>query len=105
MDEDPLELCRQGGNGKVIFCDVWNVWIDKALLTYYQRFKKNPKEMTRRLLKTLVGRRNLKNMCARGRTRNRDGIPRDIMNAIECKNIIENHVILFLTIYNILIYS
>ena len=75
-------------------CDVWNVWIDKACLTYFQRYRKAPKEMTRKLLKTLVGVENLKSMSARGRSCIHRRIPEDIMNAVECNYKYLNKIII-----------
>lgn len=50
-------------------CNIYDVWIDKADLTYLQRWLDSPKEMTRRLLKILVGLENLIGMCARGKSK------------------------------------
>ena len=85
MDEDPLIECRRAGNGKVQLSGVYNVWIDQGDLTYFQRWLDSPKELTRRLLKTLVGPHNLINMCARGNSRKNRAIPKDIVNAVERK--------------------
>ena len=54
-----------------------------------QRWQDKPKEMTRRLLKHLVGEKNLKNMCAleKGKTigQQRKAVPGDILKCVESK--------------------
>ncbi|KAL7290075.1 hypothetical protein TKK_0015803 [Trichogramma kaykai] len=84
LDEDPLVVCRSPGNGRVQICSDFNVWIDKGFLTVMNRWSSDAKQMTRRLLKKLVGEENLKNMCAQGRSATgKPGIPEDIVSAVE----------------------
>ena len=65
-------------------------YIDKTELDFLQRWQDKPKEMTRRLLKHLVGEKNLKNMCALGKDKTIDGqqrkaVPGDILKCVESK--------------------
>uniref|UniRef100_A0ABD2WSX3 BEN domain-containing protein n=1 Tax=Trichogramma kaykai TaxID=54128 RepID=A0ABD2WSX3_9HYME len=83
IGEDPLQICRKPGNGRILICEGFNVWIDRAFLTVVNRWKGNPKEMTRRLLKKIVGAENLKRMCARGRSTRYEPIPEDIISVVE----------------------
>ncbi|KAL7288154.1 hypothetical protein TKK_0017815 [Trichogramma kaykai] len=83
IGEDPLQICRIPGNGRILICEDFNVWIDRAFLTVVNRWKGNPKEMTRRLLKKIVGAENLKRMCARGRSTRYEPIPEDIISVVE----------------------
>ncbi|XP_058793877.1 trichohyalin-like [Phymastichus coffea] len=83
-EEDRLKECRRYRRGKVQICeDFENIWIDKSELTCLYRWKNKPKEMARRLLRILVGNKNLKNMCARGRSTKNKPIPEDIVACIE----------------------
>ena len=100
-NDDPIILCRRPGSGKVLLCNVFNVWIDKAKLTHFQRWLESPKEMTRRLLRELVGEGNLIHMCARGKSRNTRSVPQDIMSVIECR--LFSYILLFI-IYSLYIY-
>lgn len=57
---------------------------------FFQRWFDNPRELTRQLLKELVGIDNLIHMYARGNSkrgkkRTRKGIPEDIVTCVECK--------------------
>uniref|UniRef100_A0ABD2XJB9 Uncharacterized protein n=1 Tax=Trichogramma kaykai TaxID=54128 RepID=A0ABD2XJB9_9HYME len=54
-ENDQLVRCRQAGNGRVPLVTAYNVWIDKARLVYFQRYLNSPKDLTRHLLKELVG--------------------------------------------------
>ena len=87
--EDPLVRCRQAGAGRVQLAECFNIWIDMTELTLIYRWKKNPKEMARRLLKLLVGEQNLVNMSARGKSSTRQPVPEDILNCVECNNIFD----------------
>ncbi|KAJ8684235.1 hypothetical protein QAD02_020027 [Eretmocerus hayati] len=79
----PVLLSGQAGDGRVLLCNVYNVWIDRGRLTWMQRFFEDPRELTRRLLKELVGEENLREMCARGNSPNTRPVPEEIMNAVE----------------------
>ena len=81
-DDDPLQVCRRAGEGRVL---LYNIWIDAAQLANLNQWIDFPKELTRRLLRTLVGTENLKTMCARGKSSKHRPIPEDILNAVECK--------------------
>ncbi|KAL7307165.1 hypothetical protein TKK_0000889 [Trichogramma kaykai] len=84
-ENDQLVRCRQAGNGRVPLVTAYNVWIDKARLVYFQRYLNSPKDLTRHLLKELVGEGNLYNMCARGKSKVEGivPIPQDIVSAVE----------------------
>lgn len=83
--ENPLKTCRKPGDGRVLVCRNYNVWADKGELDFIQRYVNDPKQMTRSLLSIIVGKQNLKNMCARGKSGERRGVPKDIINCVECK--------------------
>lgn len=85
-EDNPLVLCRQGGNGRSQLVKAYNVWVDAQFICAIQRHYSDPKEMTRTLLKKLVGKMNLMNMCARGNSKKRKKIPEDIVECVECKN-------------------
>ncbi|KAJ8676572.1 hypothetical protein QAD02_012359 [Eretmocerus hayati] len=76
---------RHAGAGRVQLCNVYNVWIDAGTLTYFSRYWSNPKELTRKLLRSLLGDAALTNMCARGRAtdRNRRRVPEEVKNSVE----------------------
>ncbi|KAJ8675466.1 hypothetical protein QAD02_011252 [Eretmocerus hayati] len=76
---------RHAGAGRVQLCNVYNVWIDAGTLTFFSRYWSNPKELTRKLLRSLLGDAALTNMCARGRAtdRNRRRVPEEVMNSVE----------------------
>lgn len=78
-------MCRKPGDGRVLVCKNYNLWADKGELDFIQRYVEDPKQMTRTLLTILVGKENLKTMCARGKSRGRRGVPDDIMKCVECK--------------------
>ena len=82
---DSLETCRKPGDGMVMLVKGHNIWIKESMLMYIQRYESNPGDMTRYLLELLIGRQKLKNMCARGNSKNTEGVPADIINVIECK--------------------
>uniref|UniRef100_A0ABD2W3J1 PiggyBac transposable element-derived protein domain-containing protein n=1 Tax=Trichogramma kaykai TaxID=54128 RepID=A0ABD2W3J1_9HYME len=82
-DADPLVRCHQPGNGRVQMVSLFNVWIDKAKLTNFQRWWASPKDLTWHLIKELVGPGNLYGMCARGRSKSTTGIPKDILTGVE----------------------
>ncbi|KAL7289691.1 hypothetical protein TKK_0016414 [Trichogramma kaykai] len=84
-ENDQLVRCRQARNGRVPLVTAYNVWIDKARLVYFQRYLNSPKDLTRHLLKELVGEGNLYNMCARGKSKVEGivPIPQDIVSAVE----------------------
>ena len=85
MQNDPLQICRRPGDGRVQLCGDFNVWIDSGHLTFLQRWLDTPKELTRCLLKKLVGPGHLVHMCARGRSKDTECISEDIMSAVEYK--------------------
>ena len=88
MAEDKLVKCRQRRKDSVRLYKRENVWISRTELDFIRRWFKRSKEMTRRLLKELVGEENLVNMWALGRKNKatkRNGIPKDILRTVECK--------------------
>ncbi|XP_023314143.1 putative uncharacterized protein DDB_G0271982 [Trichogramma pretiosum] len=82
---DPLLKCRLAGDGRVQLSRMYNVWIGETELAWVQRWRHNPREMTRRLLKIIVGADNLRYMCARGFSGdpNIHAVPQDIMDVVE----------------------
>lgn len=86
VDPNPLEVCRMPGGGRELLTPGYNVWIDKTRLMWIYRWKHDPKMMTRKLLRTIVGEKNLINMCARGGSKKRICVPEDIMASVESKH-------------------
>lgn len=52
-----------------------------------RRLRNKPKELARALLMELVGKENLINMCALGRSKKQTAVPDNIRFAIQCKSI------------------
>lgn len=78
--------CRKSGPSKVLLSNKFRgIWIEEADKISLLRWKKQPKEMARRLLRIFVGTKNLKNMCARGRSSEKIGVPKDISSLVDCK--------------------
>ncbi|KAJ8682563.1 hypothetical protein QAD02_018355 [Eretmocerus hayati] len=80
---DPMVRAEQAGDEGVLLCNAFNVWIDRGILTWMQRFFDNPRELTRRLLKELVGEDNLGGICARGRSQNTRPVPQETLDIVE----------------------
>ncbi|XP_051168593.1 SUN domain-containing protein 2-like isoform X2 [Leptopilina boulardi] len=87
MEENPrnkvLGTYRIKGLGKVEIAPDTNIWMDKVELEFIKtEFRKNPKEMARKLMKNLLGENNLINMSPTGRG-DHTAIPKQVLDNVE----------------------